>query len=460
VTDHDATAAATAAATGDGGGARGRWGAGRLGTIRTRLTVLYSGLFLLTSTILLVVTNLLLRSVLRSKVTAITATAPVSDGAAAPGMSIGSGLPGSSALPGGSTMTGGGAPPSGGAVFGGSGSVSGTPGSSGSPDFYLGRLAVVDRLPDSVLHYQWTVAAITIGALALVSVAAGWWLAGRLLRPLHQITATAHRLSLSNLHERIALAGPHDELRDLADTFDEMLCRLEAAVDAQRRFIANAAHELRTPLALQRAAIQIGLTDPAPERIPLVRTQLLAANQRTERLIDALLLLAQTERGLAVLEPVALDTLVRQVAHETPSPDITLTVEAEPVVVFGDAVLLARLIGNLLDNAVRHNYPGGSAAVRMSSGGVLTVRNTGPVVPNDCLAEIFEPFRRLHSPRTGSATGSGLGLSIARSIASVHRATLTATPNPGGGLLLTTHFPTSVAPLMPRPAPPMSAIRS
>lgn len=437
---------------------RGRWGAGRLGTVRTRLTLLYSGLFLLTSTILLVVTNLLLRGVLRSKVTAITATSPVGAGAPAPSAGIGAG--GTSAFTGSGvgSAVGSGAPAA----------VPGGPDQTGSPDVYFGRLAVVDRLPDTVLHYQWTVAAITIGILALVSVAAGWWLAGRLLRPLHRITATAHRLSLSNLHERIALAGPRDELRDLADTFDEMLCRLEAAVDAQRRFIANAAHELRTPLALQRAAIQIGLTDPDPDRLPQVRGQLLAANQRTERLIDALLLLAQTERGLATLEPVALDALVRQVALEMLPPadgeppgahelsddraltsrvrlpsGVTLAIHAEPVVVLGDAVLLARLVGNLLDNAVRHNDPGGSVAVHLSAAGVLTVSNTGPVVPDDRLAEIFEPFRRLHTPRTRSAAGSGLGLSIVRSIASVHRATLTATPNPGGGLLLAAHFPTA-----------------
>ncbi|MCK9895472.1 HAMP domain-containing sensor histidine kinase [Frankia sp. AgB32] len=407
----------------------GRGWFGPRGTVRVRLTMLYSGLFLLTSTILLVVTNLLLRTVLTSKVTAITAGT-----VAAPGVSA-------NALPP-ADLTAGDGP-----WF-----VGTTPDPSAA-NAYVGRLRVVDRLPDAVLHYQWNAALITIGVLAVVSVAAGWFLAGRLLRPLHQITATAHRLSLSNLHERINLGGPHDELRELADTFDEMLARLELAVEAQRRFIANAAHELRTPLAVQRAAIQIGLTDPAPERLPQVRAQLLAANQRTERLIDGLLLLAQTERGLGAVEPVALDALVRQAVREATGGNIEVTVQTEPVITSGDAVLLARLVGNLLDNAVRHNHPGGSVHVQLDSTATLTVRNSGPHVPEDRITEIFEPFRRLRSPRTGSGDrgGLGLGLSIVASIAALHHIALTARPNPAGGLLITVGFPRSAAAFPDRP---------
>src|SRR5262249_10847150 len=142
----------------------------------------------------------------------------------------------------------------------------------------------VAGLPDTILRYQWTVTAVTIAVLAVVSVLTGWWLAGRVLRPLHRITATPRRPSVSHLHEPIAPAGPRDELTELADTFDAMLDRLERSVDSQRRFIANAAHELRTPLAVQRAAIQIGLDDPPPERLAEVRETLLTANKRTERL--------------------------------------------------------------------------------------------------------------------------------------------------------------------------------
>ncbi|CAO5168394.1 two-component system, OmpR family, sensor histidine kinase VanS [Frankia sp. AiPs1] len=482
---------------------RRRAGGGRSwarGTIRVRLTVLYSGLFLLTSTILLVTTNLLLNGVLRSKVTAITESVGLGPGAggdvgfstqAAPGgAGAGTGVPDTVVAAG--TGSSAAAMPGPQVLGPGSGSGSGLAGTVVPPDAatsgaspsgrYAGRLQVVSGLPDAVAHYQWTVALITVGALTVVSVAAGWWLAGRLLRPLHRITATAHRLSLSNLHERIALAGPHDELRELADTFDAMLARLERSVEAERRFIANAAHELRTPLTVQRAAIQIGLTDPAPDRLPRVRGQLLTANQRMERLIDALLMLAQTERGLRRTEPVDLAALVHQAVREVPelpAADVELTVATDAAdgaagaaegaagaaetggpgtvirtagaaIVYGDPVLLARLVGNLLDNAVRHNHPGGFVDVRLSAYGTLTVRNSGPEVPEDRIAEIFEPFRRLGAPRTGSASGSGLGLSLVRSIAAAHHLALSAAPNPGGGLIVTVVFPGST-PNLPRP---------
>jgi signal transduction histidine kinase len=224
-----------------------------------------------------------------------------------------------------------------------------------------------------------------------------------------------------------------------------MLDRLERSVDSQRRFIANAAHELRTPLAIQRAAIQIGLEgsgpgDPSPERLAEVRETLLAANRRTERLIDALLILAQAEHGLDATEPVELADLARQAADEAPSDGVTVEVATEPVTVAGDPVLLHRLLANVLDNAIRYNRPGGSVAVRLTAGGVLTVRNTGPEVPAARLADLFEPFRRLHAERARS-DGSGLGLSIVASIAQAHGATPAVRPNPGGGLELRITFP-------------------
>jgi signal transduction histidine kinase len=274
------------------------------------------------------------------------------------------------------------------------------------------------------------------------------------LSPLHRITATARRLSLSNLHERIALTGPRDELKDLADTFDTMLARLERSAEGQRRFVANASHELRTPLAIQRAAIEIGLDDPSPERLAEVRQDLLTANRRTERLLDGLLTLAQGEGGLDVREPVALDDLVRQVAAGTPDHDLNVHLDLYPVTVVGDPVLLERLVANLLDNAVRYNRPGGDVRVtcrRTARTGTLTVRNTGPEVPAERVAEMFEPFRRLH--RTGSGNGAGLGLSIVRSIAQAHDATGNARAQPGGGLLVAVNFPIG-EPLPGRPAAP------
>jgi signal transduction histidine kinase len=323
-------------------------------------------------------------------------------------------------------------------------------GSPAPPPGNAGRINVHQfaGLPDTILRYQWTITVVTIAALAVLSVLTGWWLAGRVLRPLHRITATARRLSVSNLHERIALAGPRDELTELADTFDAMLDRLERSVDSQRRFIANAAHELRTPLAVQRAAIQIGLDDPPPERLAEVRETLLTANKRTERLIDALLILAQAEHGLDATEPVELDRVTRQAADESAAAaagaGVTVETTTAPVTVAGDPVLLHRLVTNVLDNAIRYNRPGGTVAVTLTAGGELTVRNTGPEVPPERVTELFQPFRRLNGARTRDG-GSGLGLSIVVSIAQAHAAVPAARPRHGGGLELRIAFP---------PAPP------
>jgi signal transduction histidine kinase len=263
-----------------------------------------------------------------------------------------------------------------------------------------------------------------------VSIWGGWWLAGRTLRPLGRITATARRLSLANMDERIALKGPKDELKELADTFDAMLDRLERAVTAQSRFVANASHELRTPLAIQRAAIQIGLADPTPDRIERFRAELLEANRRTERLIDGLLVLAHSEHGLDDVEAVRFDRVVADVVAGFPR----VTLQSQPTSVIGDPVLLTQLVTNLVDNAVRHNVPDGSVEVRVTPDGGLVVSNIGPQVPAERIPELFEPFRRMTPDRTLSADGSGLGLSIVASIARAHAMTVTARPNPGGGL--------------------------
>lgn len=385
-------------------------------TVRVRLTLLYSGLFLLTSTIVLTVANLLLKSMIDHQIALI----PASSGP--PAVAV----PGKA---GGATAT---APPG-----------SALPAHTGAGPSSAGRMAA-SRLAHAVLGYQWSVTAITIAVLTLISVAVGWWLAGRLLNPLDRITATARRLSLSNLHERIALAGPRNELKDLADTFDAMLARLERSVDSQRRFIANAAHELRTPLATQRAAIQIGLDDPLPAHLVPVRHKLLSANRRTERLIEALFILAQAEHGLDSTQPVNLDQLTRRAVGETAADGVTLTLDIEPTTIEGDPVLLGRLLANLLHNAVRYNHPGGEVHLTLKATGILTIRNAGPHVPPDRVAELFEPFRRLHATRTRTTDGTGLGLSIVASIVRAHHATVTACPNPGGGLEMTIRFPAAV----------------
>jgi signal transduction histidine kinase len=370
-------------------------------TVRVRLTALYSGLFLATSTILLVVVNLLLRQMLQKQVVRLELGAPPP------------GLPG--------------------------------PAEEGATTYQVVAGRAANQLGDAVLQFQWLISGITIAVLAIMSVAVGWWMAGRVLSPLHQITATARRLSLSNLDERIALSGPRDELKELADTFDAMLDRLERSADSQRRFVANASHELRTPLAIQRAAIEIGLDDPTPERLNEVRNDLLTANRRTERLIDGLLTLAVGDHGLDVREPVPLDAIVHEVVSEAATDAVAVTVDVEPVTVAGDPVLLSRLVANLVDNAVRYNRPGGAVWVHLSANGGLIIRNTGAEVPLNRLGELFEPFRRLHATRTRSADGTGLGLSIVNSIAQAHGALGRAQPNPDGGLTVTVRFPAITA---------------
>ncbi len=285
----------------------------------------------------------------------------------------------------------------------------------------------------NLVNYQWIITGIVVAVLAALAFAVSWWLAGRVLRPLHRITDTAQRLSLSRLDERIALTGPRDELKELADTFDAMLDRLEQGAASQRRFIANASHELRTPLAIQRAAIEIGLADPDPARVKDMQDELLRANERSERLIDGLLTLAQGERGLDARTPVDLEQVVRQVTE----PYDRVTVDLRPVATTGDEVMLTRLIANLVENAVKYNVPGGEVWVRLDEHG-LTVRNTGPHVDPDRIQDLFEPFRRLHGDRTGE--GAGLGLSIVAAIAAAHDAPVTATANPGGGLTVTVAF--------------------
>jgi signal transduction histidine kinase len=378
------------------------------GTVRVRLTALYGGLFLITSTILLVVVNLLLRRMLKERVLMIRADTQY--------------MPGTGPDDSGTMETL--EPPR---VLNFQGSVAGR--------------AATD-LSDAVLKFQWWVSGVTIVVLAIVSLAIGWWLAGRVLSPLHRITATARRLSMSNLDQRIALTGPRDELKELADTFDAMLDRLEQSADSQRQFVANASHELRTPLAIQRAAIEIGLDNPTPERLTEVKSDLLTANRRTERLIDGLLTLAQGDRGLDIRELVPLDAVVREAASEVPANDVTLNLNVEPVTVSGDPVLLGRLVANLLDNAVRYNRPGGAVWVNLSAAGSLTVYNTGPEIPQERIAELFEPFRRLQQTRTRTADGAGLGLSIVNSIAQAHGAVGWARPNPEGGLTFSLQFPT------------------
>ncbi|WP_435975142.1 sensor histidine kinase [Streptomyces sp. Qhu_M48] len=293
----------------------------------------------------------------------------------------------------------------------------------------------------------WSCLALLVTACCAVAV--GWWTAGRVLRPVHEMTARARRLSERNLHDRIAVSGPDDELKELGDTIDALLGRLETAFDSQRRFIANASHELRTPLATQRVAIQVGLDDDCA-----VRDVLLDANRRSERLIDGLLLLARSERGLAEREDVPLGEVVEE------EYGAAVVAAAGGGVVRGSRVLLGQLVRNLVANAVAYNVPGGEVRVAVS-GGVLTVTNTGPVVPADDVDGLFEPFRRGEG-RDRMGPGAGLGLSIVRSIAVAHGGSVRAVARDaeeGGGLVVTVTVPVTVTTARPQSSRPASSPR-
>ncbi len=309
-------------------------------------------------------------------------------------------------------------------------------------------------------------AAIALAVIAMAATAIGWLLAGRVLRPLSTITAAARRISASSLHERLALPGPDDELKELADTLDGLFARLEDSFDAQRRFAANASHELRTPLTRERALLQVTLADPAATAgtWQAVSRELLASNAEQERLIESLLTLASSEAGPGQREPLDL-AAITGAALAVPRPGISrlgLNVHAslQPAILDGDPLLVQQLVTNLADNAVRHNIAGGEVQVTTGTSGghaVLSVTNTGPVIPPDDVGRLFQPFQRL-GPRPARRDGGyGLGLSIVRAIAAAHDATITAQPRPGGGLCIDVTFP---APPGPRTAPRRSAVTS
>lgn len=319
---------------------------------------------------------------------------------------------------------------------------------------YPAREASATQLGDSIslrlVRQMLVYSALALAVLILLAFGLGWWLAGRALRPVHQMAAAARRLSSANLHQRLPLHQPKDELRDLGESFNALLDRLAAAFASQQRFAANAAHELRTPLAIQRATIQIGLAEYPVDAAELVsvREELLAANRRHEQLIDGLLLLARGEGGLDQVDRVDLAEVVPEVLPplraQARAAAVRLTVDTEPVIVDGDAVLLGQLLANLVQNAIRYNHPDGRVDVRVAGTG-FTVTNTGPAISADVIDDLFEPFRRLHPDRTGSAAGAGLGLSIVRSIATAHGGTVTARPNATGGLTVRVRLPARVS---------------
>lgn len=398
-----------------------RWRGRR--TVRFRLTVLIAGLLLVVGTVLLAITYLLVER--SNSVTAIIANDTN-------GKHV---------------------------VFKGAASQLQTPAGLGAKTSDLSpqqlhhaqqlyAQAVHQRAAD--LHQLLTQSGTALAVLAVLAVAIGWLVAGRLLRPLRTMTAATRRISAHNLHERLAIDGPHDEMNDLAETIDDLLARLERAFDAQRHFVANASHELRTPITLDRTLLEVALANPHATTASLRATceELLESSQDKEELIDALLALASGERGLDHRERLDLSVVCDdQLLRPDRDPDrlgLQVTTTTRPAPLDGDPRLVQRLVANLLDNAIHHNTPGGrlelSTAVEHSSA-VLRITSTGPVIPPDQLDRLFQPFQRLDPARTHYDAHHGLGLSIVRAIADAHGATIEAVAPPEGGLALTVSFP-------------------
>ncbi len=394
-------------------------------SIRTRLALLYGGVFFAMGLALMAISYAIVDHSLSPSGTSGTVARYISTG---PGADPG--LPPPSTLPKGVAIV--------------------VPGAPAGADPSLGLQGLLTDVRIQTLHsLLWKWAAV-IGVMALAAGAFGWLLSGRMLEPLRDITGTARRLSVANLHERIDLAGPRDELKELADTFDGMLGRLDAAFDSQRRFVANASHELRTPLAIMRAQIDVALCDPDVTRAELIGTSRVVrdAVDRCERLLDGLLLLARSDRGLDGTKPVDLaESAARAldvVSAAAGEHGVELRSTLGPAVVRGDPALLDRLVANLVENAVAYNRASGWVEVSTANGGPtarVLVANSGPPVPAERLPDIFEPFQRLSRERTGSGRGAGLGLSIVRSVARAHGGEVIARARTGGGLDVEVELP-------------------
>ena len=310
---------------------------------------------------------------------------------------------------------------------------------------------------DALLLYS----GIALGIMAVVSVALGWFAAGHALRPLRRITAGARRIAATNLHERLALQGADDDLRELADTIDGLFARLDMSFDAQRQFVANASHELRTPLARSRTLLEVALRNPevSAESLRTACERVLAAGAEQERLIEALLMLARGQRGIARHEPLDLAAITRDVlaarGTEVAARGLGMEVTLAPALMAGDLALSERAVANLIDNALRHNVADGTVWVTVDTRedqAVLRVANTGPVIPPGQVGSLLLPFRRAGSagraPRTraprpcrGPDDGLGQGLSIVQAIAVAHGAALGIAARPDGGLAAELSFP-------------------
>ncbi len=391
-------------------------------TIRMRLTLIYGGLFLICGAGLLAITYVLV-----SNATAgyFSATGP--NGSTVGGYAGGSG---------------GTRPPAGspaGLQVNGPGAVKLSAGQLQAVARQTQALAASQHT--SEMHQLLIYSGIALAIMAVISVALGWVVAGRVLRPLRTITAAAKDISASSLHRRLALKGPDDELK-------------EASFRSQRQFVANASHELRTPLAWQRTLVQVTLADPDADAASLraAHERVLASGAHQERIIEALLTLTRGQAGLDKREPFDLGPLVSRVLltrqSEAHDRQLDIRTALAPALAAGDPHLAERLIANLVDNALRHNAPGGHIEVvtgTRDSRAVLSVINTGPLVPAAAIGRLLQPFQRLAPDRTGHGEGLGLGLSIVQAIARAHEAALSIRPQPSGGLHVEVSFPQPTA---------------
>lgn len=298
-------------------------------------------------------------------------------------------------------------------------------------------------LQGSPVH-QFDLGPAAIGLVAAIFALVGaWWLAGRFLRPLRAMTITAREISATNLHRRLSLSGPDDELTDLGKTLDSLFERLQASFESQRHFVANASHELRTPLAGQRTLLQVTLADPdaSAETWRLTAEELLTLGDQQDRLIEALLTLASSERGIELREPIDLAEVVSRTlgarSEEARRREIHVEVSLREARIEGEPRLVDILVANLLDNALRHNIAGGQIEIATATTGnrvTISVSNTGALVPFDELERLFEPFQQLGAERIRHSEGHGFGLAIVRAVVDAHGATLNARVRHAGGV--------------------------
>lgn len=309
--------------------------------------------------------------------------------------------------------------------------------------------AITEPAPGISVPELLTGSAVALVLLIPLALALGWYVAGRFLHPLRTITATANSISAGNLHRRLDLGEPTDELTELGHTLDDLFARLQASFDAQRHFVANASHELRTPLAGLRTLLEVALADPDADIATLRAAcqEALDLGGHQERLVQALLTLATSERGVTRRETLDLAGITEAVLatrrDQAAKAGVGLTGHLAPATTSGDPRLVESLVANLIDNAIRHNHADGHVKITTQASGtqaILTVTNSGPVIPENQIERLFHPFQRLPAGRNGTAGGHGLGLAIVDAVAKAHHATLTAGAPPEGGLSITVRF--------------------